>query len=328
MKRHFYFILFIMFFIYGCSSKVPSYSSSSKRYPRGCPATMKSYTVDGKRYYPKAVSVGYVQKGIASWYGPGFHRKKTSNGETYSMYDSTAAHKTLPMNTKVRVTNLKNGKSMVVRINDRGPFVDGRIIDLSKKAAINLGVHANGTAPVKLEVVSVDPKWFAACYSGSSSSVSTYNKSEYKPMPVSKPSTYEYDNSSYNNNYSYTSSDSNNKYEIKNSYPGAESTPVHKDYNEVIVEDDVKVNKTEPIKKPAENNIASSGLYMVQIGSFDNEKGAYAYKDKFKTINGHLVVVKNINGRFKTLVSGFSSREEANNFIANSSFDGAFIVKG
>ncbi len=101
-------------------------------------ATMRPYTVGGKRYYPTMVSVGDTFSGIASWYGRDFHGKKTSNGEYYNMYDFTAAHKTLPMNTMLKVTNLRNNRSVIVRVNDRGPFVNNRIIDLSYAAAKRL----------------------------------------------------------------------------------------------------------------------------------------------------------------------------------------------
>lgn len=116
-------------------------------------ATMKPYTVNGKTYYPTVVSLGDSATGIASWYGPKFHGKYTSNGEIYNMYAMTAANKTLPMNTMVRVTNLKNGKQVIVRINDRGPFVDNRIIDLSNAAARKIDMIGTGTAPVRLEVI-------------------------------------------------------------------------------------------------------------------------------------------------------------------------------
>lgn len=125
----------------------PNTSAASQR------ATMRPYTINGKTYYPTTVSVGDTASGIASWYGPDFHGKKTSNGETYNMNAMTAAHKTLPMNTMVRVTNLGNGAQTTVRINDRGPFVAGRIIDLSKAAATSIGMIGTGTARVKLEVV-------------------------------------------------------------------------------------------------------------------------------------------------------------------------------
>jgi len=93
------------------------------------------------------------QKGEASWYGPGFNGKKTANGEIFDMYKLTAAHKKLPFGTRVKVTNLQNGKSVVVRINDRGPFVKGRIIDLSKKAAQQIGLIKPGHAPVKIVIL-------------------------------------------------------------------------------------------------------------------------------------------------------------------------------
>lgn len=125
---------------------------------KSSPATMRPYTINGKTYYPQTVSVGYKMRGIASWYGPNFHGKKTSNGEVFNTYAMTAAHKTLPMNTIVRVTNLNNNKSIVVRINDRGPFVNDRIIDLSKAGASGIDMLQKGTAPVLLEVIGFSDK--------------------------------------------------------------------------------------------------------------------------------------------------------------------------
>ncbi len=103
----------------------------------------------GKSYF----RFGNVQKGLASWYGPNFHGKLTSNREIYNMHALTAAHKTLPFGVYVRVTNLNNGKSVVVRINDRGPFIKGRIIDLSYAGAKKLGLDISGVAPVKIKVL-------------------------------------------------------------------------------------------------------------------------------------------------------------------------------
>ncbi len=94
-----------------------------------------------------------VQVGTASWYGPGFHGNRTSSGEIYDQYDLTAAHQTLPLGTRVVVTNLQNGKAVEVRINDRGPFVKGRAIDLSYAAARSLGMIGPGTVPVRIEVL-------------------------------------------------------------------------------------------------------------------------------------------------------------------------------
>ena len=114
---------------------------------------MNPYRIHGVKYYPHDTEVGEVYKGNASWYGPDFHGKLTSNGERYNMYDMTAAHKTLPMNTVVKVRNLKNGRTAVVRINDRGPFIATRIIDLSNSAARKIDMIGAGTAPVSIEVL-------------------------------------------------------------------------------------------------------------------------------------------------------------------------------
>ena len=109
------------------------------------------YDALGKRYFVLSSAAGYDERGVASWYGPGFHEGSTSSGERYDMYGMTAAHKTLPLPTYVEVTNISNGKSIVVRVNDRGPFKDGRIIDLSYAAAAKLDMLRNGTAFVEVK---------------------------------------------------------------------------------------------------------------------------------------------------------------------------------
>lgn len=110
----------------------------------------RPYTVKGKTYYPLKSAHGFVEEGLASWYGPGFHGRRTASGERYDQEDMTAAHKILPLGTRVRVTNAKNKRSIVVRINDRGPFVDNRVIDLSHRAAVDLGIIGHGTAWVHI----------------------------------------------------------------------------------------------------------------------------------------------------------------------------------
>jgi rare lipoprotein A len=121
--------------------------------PRSRSGNPPFYDVLGKRYFVLSSSVGYAERGVASWYGPGFHKVRTSTGETYDMYAMTAAHKTLPLPAYVRVTNLQNGRSVVVRVNDRGPFVGNRIIDLSYTAAAKLDMLRNGTAMVEVRTV-------------------------------------------------------------------------------------------------------------------------------------------------------------------------------
>ncbi|MET0108418.1 MAG: septal ring lytic transglycosylase RlpA family protein [Candidatus Thiodiazotropha sp.] len=126
-----------------------------KDEPKSRYGNPESYEVFGKRYYTMAHSRGYNARGIASWYGSKFHGQRTSSGETYDMYAMTAAHKTLPLPSYVRVTNLKNNRSVVVKVNDRGPFHDNRLIDLSYTAAWKLGITGEGTGLV--EVISLDP---------------------------------------------------------------------------------------------------------------------------------------------------------------------------
>lgn len=126
-----------------------------KAEPRSKYGNPKNYKVLGKWYSVKESSAGYQEKGIASWYGKKFHGHRTSSGETYDMYAMTAAHKTLPLPTYVQVTHLENGRSVIVKVNDRGPFHENRIIDLSYSAAQKLGVTGKGTGAV--EVTAIDP---------------------------------------------------------------------------------------------------------------------------------------------------------------------------
>ena len=117
----------------------------------------KPYTIKGKTYHPLISAHGFREEGIASWYGPDFHGKLTANGERYDMHGMTAAHKLLPFGTQVRVTNLSNNRSITVRINDRGPFVGDRVIDLTRTGADKLGMIAAGTARVSLETIGTVP---------------------------------------------------------------------------------------------------------------------------------------------------------------------------
>jgi rare lipoprotein A len=133
------------------TSSVPD--AVPKVEPRSKYGNPESYVVFGKRYYVMNDNRGFTQQGIASWYGKKFHGRRTSSGETYDMYAMTAAHKTLILPVYVEVTNLGNGKKVVVKVNDRGPFHENRIIDLSYSAATKLDVVAKGTALVKIRVV-------------------------------------------------------------------------------------------------------------------------------------------------------------------------------
>ncbi|MGS0682641.1 septal ring lytic transglycosylase RlpA family protein [Shewanella sp. 125m-7] len=138
-------------------TKVEDAHPKYEPYSRG--GNKKNYTVLGKSYQVMDSGAGYAEKGIASWYGAKFHGHLTSNGETYDMYSMSAAHKTLPLPSYVKVTNLKNDKTVIVRVNDRGPFHADRVIDLSYAAAHRLDMLKTGTANVSLEVIYIaDPE--------------------------------------------------------------------------------------------------------------------------------------------------------------------------
>lgn len=165
------FLLFSGLTLAGCSSSrysqrhdsAPDHDIDTSLIPDAVPrheplskyGNPTSYTVYGQRYTVLKSAQGYKERGIASWYGNKFHGHRTSSGEAYDMYAMTAAHKTLPLPAYVRVTNLKNGRSVVVRVNDRGPFHQNRLIDLSYVAAKRLGIIATGTGLV--EVVALNP---------------------------------------------------------------------------------------------------------------------------------------------------------------------------
>lgn len=166
----FFWLILISLFVTGCSSQSSRYTlkndTGPDRYvdhqnvadavPRSEKKSKggnKAYRVNGKSYRVLTSSNGYKQRGIASWYGKKFHGHRTSNGEIYDMYQMSAAHKTLPLPTFVRVTHLKNGRSVILRVNDRGPFHRNRLIDLSYVAAKKLGITDTGTGVVEIEAL-------------------------------------------------------------------------------------------------------------------------------------------------------------------------------
>lgn len=169
-RRHYYTLLVIALLLAGCSTSsrynykhdsAPDQDIDVSRIPDAVPrneprskyGNPDSYVVKGHRYYVMDDAYEYAERGIASWYGKKFHGHRTSSGEAYNMYAMTAAHKQLPLPSYVRVTNLENNRSVVVRVNDRGPFHPNRIIDLSYAAAKKLGITAKGTGMVEVRVI-------------------------------------------------------------------------------------------------------------------------------------------------------------------------------
>jgi len=159
MSRYLVFLLLLVFTLSACTFGVPI-GDKGRMQGKSVPKTTRSeqgnpssYVVFGKRYRVLDSADGFRQRGIASWYGTKFHGRQTSSGEVYNMHAMTAAHKTLPIPVYVHVKNLDNGRSIIVRVNDRGPFIDGRIIDLSYAAAKKLGVDGPGTANVEISTL-------------------------------------------------------------------------------------------------------------------------------------------------------------------------------
>ena len=150
------------------------------RYKIGSP-----YQIKGKWYYP-AVDYSYNKTGIASWYGPGFDGKMTANGETYDQNALTAAHKTLPMPSIVQVTNLENGRSIKVTINDRGPYAFSRIIDMSRRGAQLLGFHRKGTAKVHVEILADESRMLARSL-GNGATLAKFGTPIRRNLNVAKP---------------------------------------------------------------------------------------------------------------------------------------------
>lgn len=147
------------------STQVADAGRSNVSYPKipgAVDPKIQPYSIKGITYWPIQSGLGYSEVGIASWYGRDFHGKKTATGEIYDMFSVSAAHKTLPLGTKVRVTNLENGRELEMTVNDRGPFVDGRIIDLSYASARMLGMADNGVAKVRVDGIADNPVIVAA----------------------------------------------------------------------------------------------------------------------------------------------------------------------
>ena len=326
----------------------PNTSAASQR------ATMRPYTINGKTYYPTTVSVGDTALGIASWYGPNFHGKKTSNGETYNMNAMTAAHKTLPMNTMVRVTNLGNGAQTTVRINDRGPFVAGRIIDLSKAAATSIGMIGTGTARVKLEVVGFYGDGKNYQNTGSlSSPPSVYNSKNWGSGVSGTIITAGISGAMSGGISGAVSSASS---AAKSAAKSAANSAIRQAVDKGVQKASQKISETFEKNSnlvSANNEFTSSneasensanfgkisqgqqsfegGSFMVQIGAFKRPEGAESFKNSNANKYGYKTLIRtfDIDGEkiYRVFLSGFRSEAEARDFVKAKHFGGAYIVR-
>ena len=326
----------------------PNTSAASQR------ATMRPYTINGKTYYPTTVNVGDTASGIASWYGPDFHGKKTSNGETYNMNAMTAAHKTLPMNTMVRVTNLGNGAQTTVRINDRGPFVAGRIIDLSKAAATSIGMIGTGTARVKLEVVGFYGDGKNYQNTGSlSSPPSVYNSKNWGSGVSGTIITAGISGAMSGGISGAVSSASS---AAKSAAKSAANSAIRQAVDKGVQKASQKISETFEKNSnlvSANNEFTSSneasensanfgkisqgqqsfegGSFMVQIGAFKRLEGAESFKNSNANKYGYKTLIRtfDIDGEkiYRVFLSGFRSEAEARDFVEAKHFGGAYIVR-
>ena len=234
------------------------------------------YTVFGKTYQVLPSNKDYRERGIASWYGKKFHGRKTSNGETYDMYAMTAAHKSLAIPSYVKVTNLDNGRTVIVRVNDRGPFHGGRIIDLSYAAAKKLDYSAKGVANV--EVVAIDPHTYQGKSSFQKQSVqrnsvelnfSGLNSSELNSSELNSP---ELNSSGLNSS------------ELNRVEQNTVETPRALDQNTVFAASETQVKSSVPAQR-------SSNTYL-QVGAFNSEVAADKLSDRVQGLSSYPVVIR------------------------------------
>ncbi|MGA2654913.1 MAG: septal ring lytic transglycosylase RlpA family protein [Gammaproteobacteria bacterium] len=233
-----------------------------KHEPKSRYGNMDSYEVFGKRYYTKDSSDGYVAQGKASWYGTKFHGARTSSGEPYDMYKMTAAHTTLPLPTYARVTNTANGKSVIVKINDRGPFHSERIIDLSYAAAARIGILNQGVGHVKVEAI--DPSDFK----GAPTPIMSAENKPATPAPKTNPKTAAAPAQVAKN------TDPTQKYYLQLAAFG------DKTYAEKMVKN-LENMINEPMQISQKN---PSDFYRVQVGPFEDASSAKAYESELASI--------------------------------------------
>lgn len=245
------------------------------------------YTVLGQSYTPRE-DYDYEEVGMASWYGDDFHNKRTANGETYDMRAVTAAHRTLPLPSIVRVTNLENGKSIIARVNDRGPYVKNRIIDLSEKGAELLGYKNKGTAKVKVEILERESRAIKEAMLSPNNSSKTYGN---KTIPYSNTQAVS----------TAQASSSNTKYEISTS---ARRPLQYTSEITLASNTDTRVNIP---------NNTEEGPYFVQVGAFADYDKAKQMADNMKRFGNVSIYEAYLskNGVYRVRLGAYQSKAEA-----------------
>lgn len=345
-----------------CSSGTPELAGLSpkaqaeiiKKYG-GIYKVGKPYQIAGRWYYPKE-DYNYSEVGIASWYGEDFHGKSTANGERYEMNTLTAAHRTLPLPCIVKVTNLQNGRSIVVRVNDRGPFVKDRIIDLSKRGATLLGYIGQGTTKVRVEIMAKESKALKMAMLGQ------YNPEAEERAEEAKPAHSLYESSEERIEVSekeaekaaiYASSGGKSvavgEYDSKKDKPiqqaayGSAATAdgkiVNKSLQEVVTNVPYTPQDTgiygEAAKNPDKDTRAvknnkyqyASGYYYIQAGSFTKYDLAHKLSVRLKEYGSSHIIEADVNGTkyYRVAMGPYSREEEAKVALAKIKYYG---IKG
>lgn len=285
----------------------------------------KPYTVMGQSYTPRE-TYSYSERGIASWYGPGFHGGKTASGETYDKYAYTAAHRTLQMPSLVRVTNLDNGKSVIVRVNDRGPFAKGRVIDISKRAAEAIGMIGTGTARVQLDLLPEESRKIAAA---ARSGIKTHGVEIAMNETGRLPSKFESFNVANIETASGVASDAPRSAPL---YPQSVE-------REQLTMNDLPQQNQSPSSNysSAQNNkvepVMGANDIFVQVGAFGNQTNATRLSERLASIAPSRVDPVDYSGRtlYKVRLGPMNSVSEADQVlrkvVESGQTDAAIIVK-
>ena len=298
----------LLFLVAGCASKEVDLSSS----PYTQAATIKDmggsykignpYQIMGQWYYPKE-DYDYVEEGVASWYGEDFHAKTTANGEAYNMNTLTAAHRTLPLPSIVRVTNMENGRSLVLRVNDRGPYVKNRIIDVSKRAAELLGFKTKGTAKVRVEILPkeslalkqalTEPN-LKAGYSLANARDESFDSSV--PPPVSMNPNY----NEYDRNYIVGAS--------------LNAQPIQ-EYSNVNISNQKPVQVAQAENKSQVNHYVAAGgkKFYVQAGAFSKQEAAQNLSRQLRKVGEVLMTTVEVDGKtfYRVRLGPYNAQSDA-----------------
>lgn len=343
---HFSVVLAVLF-ASGCSSKFdnnPEEPATKSKFDK-----MTPYEINGKWYYPKKEPVGTKFKGIASWYGEDYHGKKTANGEIFNMYAKTAAHKTLPMNTMLFVKNVDNGKSTIIRVNDRGPFVDGREIDLSKKSASEIDLVNKGSVESEIIILGYDG---------------------LIDDDILRKAQLNNDNKTTNNNNNSSKNNDEKNGIVSNGFDGLgiidetdnqidgkisnvvvvprdeeieiidgvgskynnneeDYIPISKQNSKNVSQNNYAYNSKTTTSSKKSNNSSSGKKYYAQILSSSNPDGIIKFiAENERKLPSHLKFIKKEEGgKIKVWIDGFRDEREAREFVKNKEyFDSAFLV--